>query len=220
MTDTAELSLRERKKRATGQELAATAFRLVRERGYDAVTIDEIAADAGYSRRTFANHYAGKADAVVEGFLERVAPEPGALAASQPETFDELVDATRAYLLTLLEGDALDDLRDFVALAATVPGLEATAQARFHAFRTSAVHERLAGTFGRTHLTFFLGAVIGLLGGAFHILLDELGVDLVPGCQPGRAALDLTSSDAHRERLREILDQGVEHLRHGFVRAG
>ena len=65
--------LREAKKRATARELAIAAYTLVRERGYDAVTIDDIAADAGYSRRTFANHYAGKPEAVVDGFLAHAA---------------------------------------------------------------------------------------------------------------------------------------------------
>lgn len=44
---THETGLREQKKRATARELAATAYALVRERGYEAVTIDDIAAGAG-----------------------------------------------------------------------------------------------------------------------------------------------------------------------------
>ena len=67
--------LREAKKRATARELAIAAYTLVRERGYDAVTIDDIAADAGYSRRTFANHYAGKPEAVVDGVTAMLSDE-------------------------------------------------------------------------------------------------------------------------------------------------
>ena len=98
--------LREAKKRATARELAIAAYTLVRERGYDAVTIDDIAADAGYSRRTFANHYAGKPDAVVDGFLAHAAVMPGTgvrhqrvgeglLALNASQIRPELADADR-----------------------------------------------------------------------------------------------------------------------------
>ena len=57
-------SLREKKRRATAHALAQAAFDLALERGVDGFTIDEVATRAGYSRRTFANHYAGKEEAI------------------------------------------------------------------------------------------------------------------------------------------------------------
>ena len=56
--------LRERKKLATWRAIRATALRLFNERGFDAVSIDEIAAAAEISRTTFFNYFSGK-EAVV-----------------------------------------------------------------------------------------------------------------------------------------------------------
>jgi AcrR family transcriptional regulator len=56
--------LRERKRRETWRLIHGTALRLMHERGFDAVSIDDIVAASGISRRTFFNYFAGK-EAVV-----------------------------------------------------------------------------------------------------------------------------------------------------------
>lgn len=52
--------LRERKRRDTLQRIAAVALELFVARGYDATTLDDIAAAAGISRRTFFYYYESK----------------------------------------------------------------------------------------------------------------------------------------------------------------
>jgi AcrR family transcriptional regulator len=60
----------ERKRRAIRGELSEVALRLLTDRQFDSLTIDEIAAEAGVSRRTFFRYFTSKED-VVFAFLDR-----------------------------------------------------------------------------------------------------------------------------------------------------
>ncbi|WP_089962593.1 TetR/AcrR family transcriptional regulator [Lentzea xinjiangensis] len=64
-------TLREHKKAVTRRSLAAAALRLAVERGLDGVTVEDIADEAGVSRRTFSNYFTGKEDAVLAAERER-----------------------------------------------------------------------------------------------------------------------------------------------------
>ena len=62
----------------TRAAIRAAALTLTRERGYSAMTVDDVATLAGVSRRTVFNHFSSKADLLVVG-LEP--PEPEAIEA-------------------------------------------------------------------------------------------------------------------------------------------
>ncbi|HRY10222.1 MAG TPA: TetR/AcrR family transcriptional regulator [Candidatus Nanopelagicales bacterium] len=64
--------LREAKRRATSQALSQAAYDLALERGVDGFGIDDIVARAGYSRRTFANHFSCKEEAIAAVALQSV----------------------------------------------------------------------------------------------------------------------------------------------------
>jgi AcrR family transcriptional regulator len=64
---TAELGLRERKKQRTRQLLSGTARRLFGERGFEQVSIAEIAREAEVSEQTVFNYFPSKEDLVYSG---------------------------------------------------------------------------------------------------------------------------------------------------------
>lgn len=75
---------RERRRRETWRALRREALRLVGERGFEAVSIDEIAAAAGVAKRTFFNYFTSKAAVLLD-------PDP-----QEPAAWQTLLDARPA----------------------------------------------------------------------------------------------------------------------------
>jgi len=65
------VGLREQKKQATRDLISWSAIRLIVARGYDKVLVEDIAAEAGVSPRTFNNYFSSKAEAVASRHLDR-----------------------------------------------------------------------------------------------------------------------------------------------------
>lgn len=82
----------------TRAAIRAAALTLTRERGYAAMTVDDVAALAGVSRRTVFNHFSSKADLLVVG------PE-----LPTPEVVEAFVNGS---------GSLLEDLGDLLASGA------------------------------------------------------------------------------------------------------
>jgi AcrR family transcriptional regulator len=66
------LGWRERKKRQTREALSWAVIRLSVERGWGNVTVEDAAAAAGVSERTFRNYFASKAEAVAARHRDRM----------------------------------------------------------------------------------------------------------------------------------------------------
>src|ERR1035437_1983700 len=82
---TTELGRRDRKKLATHQTLRSAALRLVAERGWHEVTVEDITEATDVSVRTFFNHFPSKEDSIVGLDPERVDQLSEALAARPAE---------------------------------------------------------------------------------------------------------------------------------------
>src|SRR6201996_5209822 len=59
------IGLRERKRQLTLERIAETGLKLFVENGYEATTLDAIAAASGISRRTFFHHLKSKEDVLL-----------------------------------------------------------------------------------------------------------------------------------------------------------
>ena len=81
------LPVRERTRRAVRDELSQLAKELFVEKGYDETTIDDLAAAAGMSRRTFFRYFASKEELIVgkyEILGEQLAEDVAARPADEP----------------------------------------------------------------------------------------------------------------------------------------
>jgi AcrR family transcriptional regulator len=102
--------LRERKKRATRDAIATAARRLFAERGFDRVTVAEVAVAADVSEKTVFNHFATKEDLAFAGGEAGLDALPAAIAqrAEGTSVLDVFRAATDA-LVDELAGAADED---------------------------------------------------------------------------------------------------------------
>lgn len=123
--------LRERKKAQLRQRIAETTLRLVAERGYGGVTIDEIAAQAEISQPTFYKYFPSKDAVLMErallgfgGLLDGVVSGDGSVVERLRQYFRAIatqVTADRDLWFAIALSNAYNPIRD--------PGLLSSAQA-------------------------------------------------------------------------------------------
>jgi len=149
-TDNA-LSLRERKKLRTRTDLAAAALRLFAERGYDHVTIEDIAAEVEVSPSTFLRYFDRKEDVLFVDAAHR-ADELAAAMTARPA--DEPVAVALRHAL-LAFADTLDRDRELMLaksrISLEVPSLRARSlesQVQWEAAIAQAIAGRLGSDSG------------------------------------------------------------------------
>ena len=124
--------LRERRKRLTAAELEAAALRLFSERGFDSVTVDDIAAEADVSRRTFFRYFASKEDVLLADHFVQLARLRAAMADRPAD--EPILTALRNAILSMT-GD-FEDRKEMVILRGRIMRNTPSLQAR------SLVHQR------------------------------------------------------------------------------
>jgi AcrR family transcriptional regulator len=136
--------LRERKKLATRAALARAAWRLTIERGYAHARIEDIAAAAGVSARTFSNYFATKEEALLSVGADRGARMVAALRA-WPDGAD-LWEALAHAVSQQFAGDS--EVAQADARLITFPPELAAAQRKLHASIEAALTAAIADRTG------------------------------------------------------------------------
>ncbi|MFC8916747.1 TetR family transcriptional regulator [Streptomyces sp. NPDC047821] len=123
MTPRSEGTLAERKRQLVTDELTEAALQLLALKGFDAVTIDEIATSAGVSKRTFFRYFASKEDVVVQ-FLAGMGADIHAELAARPAGEPPSVALRHAVLVPVTAcGDHAERALRVVRLILRTPAL-------------------------------------------------------------------------------------------------
>ncbi len=119
--------LRERKRRETLQRITSAGMRLFIKQGYDNTTLDEIAAEAGISRRTFFYYFKSKDDILLS--MQRSNSETLATAVSSAPRGKKPLDTIRDAVIQVCESIPA---KEMIAIHRLMRSSEAV-QARKHA---------------------------------------------------------------------------------------
>jgi AcrR family transcriptional regulator len=198
-------SLRDSKKEATAQALADAAFELALERGLDGFVVDDVVQRANYSRRTFANHYSCKEEAVASVLFKGI-DEAEDLLADLPDS-TSLLDVLHQQMRTQLTAEMLWKVRELVSLSTRYPTLEPYILSMLKRLQIRG-QETLSGIAKGRYPEGYIHLLIGAVYGAFFTIIDGSIKVLLPGQSttdtPGEMTLD------------QFMDFTFGYLRNGF----
>lgn len=202
-----ELSLRERKKRETRQRIADTATILFVTRGFDSVTVADIAAAAEVSRVTVFNYFPRKEDMFFDRQEEAVALFTGAVRDRPPG--ESILAALRRTLLDLAERrHPLSGLRDgiepFLRTVQNSPTLRAASRENHEALER-ALAEAIARDTGADPAELLPTLIASGVLAAYRV-----------GYRYGtEGVLAGKSADALHPRYRDLVDTAFDMLENG-----
>ncbi|HEY6497018.1 MAG TPA: TetR family transcriptional regulator [Trebonia sp.] len=201
-----QASLRERKKARTRASLREHALRLFREQGYQATTVEQIAAAAEVSPSTFFRYFPTKEDVVLQDDMDTRVLEAFA---RQPADLSPIA-AVRAALREAwgsFTADEWEQLEEGARLSDSIPEIRARAMNEF-ARTINAIAGALAGRTGRRpddlRVRVFAGAVVGAMMAVF------LPEELEHGNHPEAVASTVgPHSVARLDEALELLERGL-----------
>ena len=178
------------------RELRLIALRLFAERGFDSTTIEQVAAAAGVSERTFFRYYTTKASVLWSDFeteVETIRAALGSVADDVP-----MMDAIRGAVVAAnhYHADDVPEMRLRMHLIATVPALSFSAAEHYEAWERA--------------ISEFAGRRLGQPAASLYPL--TVGRSVLAAC---RAAYDRWSARADND-LTAYLDAALSALAAGF----
>jgi AcrR family transcriptional regulator len=188
--------LRERKKRKTRWAIQEHALRLFAEQGYDATTVDQIAAAAEISPSTFFRYFKTKEDVVIEDEYDELMVKGMAALAPDVPPITALRQVMRAALEAMGHAEQAK-LRERTRLIMAVPALRARSLDNFLgtiALISTAVAARTGRDPRDVEVRSLAGAVVGAALGVLELWFDSDGTG----------------------DIAELIDQALAHLEAGL----
>lgn len=194
--------LRERKKRETKKRLTEKGIALFLEKGIDDTTLDEIAAAAGISRRTFFYYFTSKDEILLS--LQSGIGEMLADAVRKAPATSTPIDAVREAALQVCNAIPTHDMVEMDRLMRTSPGVQARKQASY-VQQEGEIYEALRERWPEPERSMALRVVAMLSVGAMRIAGDIFNRE-----QGKRSMVDV---------LREAFDNVAREVRSGDTHA-
>ncbi|PPK68307.1 TetR family transcriptional regulator [Actinokineospora auranticolor] len=169
------MGLRESKKQRTREALSWAAIRLAVERGFDNVLVEDIAAAAGVSPRTFNNYFSSKAEAIATRHLDRgrrIAAELRARPADEPLWPAVAESVAAAFLAMAGEDDTSDHWQAGVRAMLEHPALQGEVL-RVNARADAELAEVIAERTGTDPAGMYPRLVAGAVGATILVATDH-----------------------------------------------
>jgi AcrR family transcriptional regulator len=196
--------LRERKKERTRDALAGSALGLFEQRGFDHVTVEEIAASCEVSPRTFFRYFASKEDVLFADSDERCTDLLGALSEQQPDASPLRALEGAVKSLTEDYAEQHDVLRARHRVVRDTPSLRTRAAERQQGWESAIVEQLRSSGRARDLTEFDLRLLVAATTTVLRVAV-EAWIDA-----DGAAPLDQLLDQAFR-RLRLGLDNPSLH---------
>ncbi|WP_240636529.1 TetR/AcrR family transcriptional regulator [Paenibacillus silvae] len=202
-------TLRHLKKEATEKALAGAAFNLTLEHGLDGFTVEDLVQQVGCSRRTFANYFTCKEEAVALGALS--VPNTAELEQLLTQLPDHatLLEIMYELVKMQLTSELIGRLHQLVILSRTYPVLEPHYLAAMHRLQTQAQETLLDLSNGQYDEIYTYLLISAIYGTVLPLIEGRLNV-----CLPGQQIAANAASDA--VPFEQFMETVFDHLRKGF----
>ena len=199
--------LREIKKEATAHALAEAAFALATERGLDGFVVEDVVQRAGYSRRTFANHFACKEEAVAMSALISSASDDVKHLMDEMSEGTKPLDVLYHVMKMQFTSTLLMKLRELLLLSQRYPTLEPYILKAYRELKTEGqktFHDLYKDYYSEEYSHLLIGVVYGailpVLDGSLHVSF------------PGQS----TTEEQDAVTFDQYMDTVFGYLRNGF----
>ncbi|GIH91763.1 TetR family transcriptional regulator [Planobispora siamensis] len=193
--------LRERKKEQTRRRIAEVALRMFAERGFEAVTVNEIAEAAEVAKVTLFKYFPTKESLVLRGVGEE---DLAGIVAGRPPGHSPL-EALRAHCMALVASSAVTrDMDELVARVQVIlgsPALRAGAGALLYRQRRA-----LAKALAEEHEETVAALMAAQITACLHTVQEEFFQRLAAGAAP-EAAYDHLAGDV--KLAFDLLEHGI-----------